>query len=141
MRYSDFNDDDGDYDDRMGHFLDQNDRYNDYHQDIVYADNSFAYLEDAIYSMTKQKDDEVHDSIIPYMVGYYPLMAFIPEDSYIEIPEFYEDYPLIVSDSVYASSSDEYESIFKVWTGDGNEIEIVSDDNTHEFQGLDRRRQ
>jgi len=131
MRYSDLYNDDGDYDDRIGHFLRGDDRYDEFENKIRYSTCSYAYLEDAISSETELRDDEVHSNIMPFMFNAYPLLTFMPKASGAKIPEFYEDVPLVVSDDVYDSVDEEYETIFKVWTGDGNEIEITSSDNAH----------
>jgi len=131
MRYSDLYDEEGDYDDKIEQFLKHSDRYNDFHQRLVYADNSYAYLEDAISMETAKREDEGHNEIIPIMFNAYPLLSFIPEDNAIKTPEFYEDVPLVISDDIFDSVEEEYEYIFKVWEDDGKEIRIVPKDSAH----------
>lgn len=172
MRYSDLYCEDGvrdndgkmEYDDRVGTWLrrqdpenkgeevgwDSNERYGRFTQAITYSQNNWAFFEDALYSKTVEKGDEVHNAIIPYIYDYYPLITFSPEETFIEIPEFYEGESLYIPDAKYEGNTlieeenietrEIHDHIFKVWapsrstfTGGStdNEIRVVPKNSVH----------
>ena len=67
------------------------------------------------------------------MSDFYPTLIFTDQESSPAFPEFYEDYPILVSDDPYeAGLKDVYNNIYKIWEeGEGTSIRIVPKNSKH----------
>ena len=103
------------------------------YNNLWYADQSIMSLENAVYGATEINNDLHLDKIIPYMYDYYPTFTFSDVKSPAPLPEFYEDYPVIVSEESFEAGLGEiYDNIYKIWEkGDGTSIRIVPEDSRH----------
>ncbi len=103
----------------------------------LYAENSLIYLENAVAQATSDSNDDKLDTVLPYMYDYYPVLTFVDSDQYAGLPEFYEDYPIIVAEDVYEENKETYGKFVKIWdpqNGDGQEIKITPQDAVHMLQ-------
>ncbi len=101
--------------------------------EVMYAPNSITYLENEIARTSDENNDYFMDTVLPYMHDYYPIMTFVDSEQYASLPEFYEDYPIIVSDEVYEDKlKDQYDRFFKVWErSDEQEFRIIPKNSPH----------
>ena len=130
MGYSDFDDK------RVEEFLDIHDVWNE-DPDYLHAKNSLIYLENAVAQATREGDDDMLDTVLPYMYDYYPVLTFVDSEQYIGLPEFYEDYPIIVAEDVYEENKETFGKFIKIWDpkdGDGQEIRITPSGAVHTLQ-------
>ncbi len=101
------------------------------------APHSITYLENNAALSTKQNQDDDLNKIIPYMDDYYPTLLLSDVNNIKTLPEFYEDYPIIVSEEVYDDICDELfdrelDSFYKVWEkGEGQDLRIIPGGSTH----------
>lgn len=100
---------------------------------LYYAGNSLTFLENAAFDSTTINNDLHLNKILPYMYDYYPVFMFSDIENPLPQPEFYENYPIIVSAEAYEEGLNEhYDTIYKAWyKGDGNEIQIVPKNSRH----------
>ena len=126
-----------DYDDkRVKEFLDIHDVWNE-DLDYLYGQNSLIYLENAVAQATREGNDDTLDTVLPYMSDYYPVLTFVDSEQYIGLPEFYEDYPILVADDIYEENKETYGKFIKIWDpqdGDGQEIKITPQGAVHMLQ-------
>jgi hypothetical protein len=130
MGYSDLNDR------RLHIFYDHNeDIEKEFFWEIHNAKNSLTYLENAAAERTDEKHDDTLNKVLPYMDEYYPVFLFAENDENTPAPEFYEDYPIVVSEGKYEGGlKEEYHTIFKIWEdGDPSEIRLVPKDAPHKI--------
>ncbi len=132
IAYSDFDDP------RVIQYMQEDDIFYEYQDPILYSHNSIAFLEQAVAETTDAKKDRDLNKVIPYMHDYYPVMLFANEEPTSPLPEFYEDYPIIVSSDEYSEisaigGSYTYDKIYKIWEkSDGEDLKIVPKDTLQE---------
>jgi len=100
----------------------------------LYMRNTIMYLENEIHSTTTSNEDKHYDRIIPYMVSIEPTLQFADSEGNVPLPEFYEDYPIFVSQDKFKSLKYEYHKIFKIFDGASQEVQLIPEENIHMFE-------
>jgi len=101
----------------------------------IHAKNSITYLENEVAKRTEQNNDDELNKIMPYMSEYYPVLTFTSTDGPLPSPQFYEDYPIVVSDEAYKSGlSDDYQTVLKIWKEDSTVIRVVPKNAPHKIR-------
>jgi len=106
---------------------------------IIYTDdprysymvNSIPYLEDSIYSHTKYYDNP-HDSIIFREMDGVPMLDFA-QSTKGEVPDFYEDFPVLISSTAYRERGAEYFPLYLIFNGD-TEYDLIPEGSVHNFR-------
>jgi hypothetical protein len=106
-----------------------------YFWEACHATNSLTFLENQVKERTELKNDKPANKVLPYMSEYYPVFLMTEDTGETsKIPEFYEDYPIVVSDTKYENGlNEEYHTIIKIWEDGQHDIKLVPKDAPHKI--------